>query len=89
MMAPKPFGSLTNIALRLIQQWGRHFYLAQKLAKKGYQVYAIAQAIDHFIKYPDEAKFLGEKRREAVLEKCNWDIEENKLLNFYSSALDT
>ncbi|MFV5594894.1 glycosyltransferase family 4 protein [Acinetobacter junii] len=48
----------------------------------------IAEAIDHFLRYPDEAKLLGEKGREAVLQKYNWAIEENKLLNFYSNALD-
>lgn len=48
----------------------------------------IAKAVDYFIKNPDEARFMGEEGRAAVLEKYNWGIEENKLLNFYSSILD-
>ena len=48
----------------------------------------IAKAVDYFIKNPDEARVMGEEGRAAVLEKYNWSIEENKLLNFYSSILD-
>lgn len=48
----------------------------------------IAKAIDYFINNPDKARLLGEQGRAAVLEKYNWSIEENKLLNFYSSILD-
>ncbi|MCU7698955.1 glycosyltransferase family 4 protein [Acinetobacter sp. AYS6] len=50
--------------------------------------YEIAKAIDYFINNPDKARLLGEQGRAAVLEKYNWSIEENKLLNFYSSILD-
>ncbi|OBA10418.1 glycosyl transferase [Acinetobacter calcoaceticus] len=48
----------------------------------------IAKAIDYFINNPDKARVMGEQGRAAVLEKYNWSIEENKLLNFYSSILD-
>lgn len=48
----------------------------------------IAKAIDYFINDPDKARVMGEQGRAAVLEKYNWSIEENKLLNFYSSILD-
>lgn len=48
----------------------------------------IAKAIDYFVNNPDKARVMGEQGRAAVLEKYNWSIEENKLLNFYSSILD-
>jgi len=48
----------------------------------------IAKAIDYFINNPDKARVMGEQGRAAVLEKYNWSIEENKLLNFYSNILD-
>lgn len=50
--------------------------------------YEIAKAIDYFINNPDKARVMGEQGRAAVVEKYNWSIEENKLLNFYSSILD-
>lgn len=43
----------------------------------------IAAAIDHFIMNPDIARRMGEKGRQAVLNKYNWSIEEKKFLNFY------
>jgi glycosyltransferase involved in cell wall biosynthesis len=49
---------------------------------------AIAQAIDYYVNHPDEARLMGQQGRTAVLERYNWNIEENKLLNFYSSILD-
>lgn len=49
----------------------------------------IAQAINHFLEYPNEAILMGEYGRKAVFEKYNWDLEEHKLLSFYSSILDT
>lgn len=45
----------------------------------------IAQAIDHFLKHPDEARLMGEQGRAAVLRKYNWGIEENKLLKLYEN----
>ncbi|WP_373358242.1 glycosyltransferase family 4 protein [Acinetobacter lactucae] len=45
----------------------------------------IAQAIDYFLKNPDEARLLGEQGRAAILEKYNWGIEESKLLKLYES----
>lgn len=48
----------------------------------------IAQAIDYFVNHPNEARQMGQQGREAIFEKYNWSIEENKLLNFYSSILD-
>ncbi|MFW6768311.1 glycosyltransferase family 4 protein [Acinetobacter pittii] len=50
--------------------------------------YEIAKAINYFINNPDKARVMGEQGRAAVVEKYNWSIEENKLLNFYSSILD-
>ena len=48
----------------------------------------IAEAIDHIIANPDEAKKMGINGRKAVIEKYNWETEENKLLNFYQSIVD-
>ncbi len=43
----------------------------------------IAQAIDYLYRNPEKAKEMGERGRKLVLEKYNWEQEEQKLLNFY------
>ena len=43
----------------------------------------IAQAIMKVHKNPDLAKAMGEKGRQAVLEKYNWHTEEQKLIDLY------
>lgn len=48
---------------------------------------AIAEAIDYLITHPDEAEQMGRNGQRAVLEKYNWAIEEQKLLDFYESLL--
>ena len=48
---------------------------------------AIAKAIDYMVQHPDEARQMGEKGRRAVLERCNWSVEEAKLLAFYKTIL--
>lgn len=48
---------------------------------------AIADAIDYVVTHPKEAQKMGENGRKAVLEKYNWDIEENKLLLFYKRVV--
>jgi glycosyltransferase involved in cell wall biosynthesis len=48
---------------------------------------AIAQAIDHLVAHPEEARRKGENGRRAVLEMYNWSIEEGKLLSFYDQIL--
>ena len=48
---------------------------------------AIANSIDYFIDHPDEANIMGKNGRKSVIEKYNWDIEEKKLLSFYTQIL--
>lgn len=43
----------------------------------------IAKAIEYIFKNPEEAKQMGENGINAVLEKYNWNIEEEKLLKVY------
>lgn len=49
---------------------------------------AIAEAIDYLANHPEEAEQMGRNGQKAVQEKYNWDIEQAKLLAFYSSLLD-
>lgn len=46
---------------------------------------AIADAIDYLVTHPEEAEQMGRNGQQAVKEKYNWSIEEQKLLNFYQS----
>ncbi|HBZ06504.1 MAG TPA: glycosyl transferase [Massilia sp.] len=46
---------------------------------------AIADAIDHLVTHPDIAKSMGERGRQAVLEKYNWGIEAARLTDFYGA----
>lgn len=48
---------------------------------------AIAKAINYIIENPIEAEQMGENGKKLVLEKYNWDIEKNKLINFYSKLI--
>lgn len=43
-----------------------------------------AEAIAYLFDHPREAKRMGQKGREAVLERFNWDTEEKKLLALYA-----
>jgi len=44
----------------------------------------IACAIDYLKNNPDEAKKMGERGRELILNLYNWEVEEKKLLELYS-----
>lgn len=44
---------------------------------------AIAQAIQHLLEHPAEAETMGQRGRQAVLEKYNWEAESKNLLEFY------
>jgi glycosyltransferase involved in cell wall biosynthesis len=46
---------------------------------------AIAAAIDYLVGHPDIAKSMGARGRKAVLEKYNWDVEANRLTDFYGA----
>lgn len=46
---------------------------------------AIAEAIDYLVTHPEEAERMGRNGQRAVHEKYNWDIEEQKLFDFYHS----
>jgi glycosyltransferase involved in cell wall biosynthesis len=45
--------------------------------------HSIAKIIDFLIDHPEVSKKMGENGYNAVLEKYNWNIEEQKLLSFY------
>ncbi|MDA3832001.1 MAG: glycosyltransferase family 4 protein [Spirochaetales bacterium] len=49
---------------------------------------AIAEAIDYLVQNPEIAQRMGENGRQAVLDRYNWAIEEQKLLRFYSQIID-
>jgi glycosyltransferase involved in cell wall biosynthesis len=44
---------------------------------------AIAAAIEHLLRHPEEAQAMGERGRAAVEEGLNWDGEEARLLALY------
>ena len=46
---------------------------------------AVAAALTHLLKNPDEAARIGENGRQAILHTYNWDIELRKLLSCYES----
>ncbi len=45
----------------------------------------IAKAIDEMIQDPKALKTMGVNGRKAIVQKYNWSIEENKLLNLYGN----
>ena len=49
-----------------------------------YDKEALTASIKRLLNNPDEAKLMGENGRKAVLEKFNWESQEEKLLNLYS-----
>jgi len=46
---------------------------------------AIAAAIDYLVCNPDIAQSMGERGRQAVLEKYNWGVEASRLTDFYGA----
>lgn len=48
---------------------------------------AIASAIKYIFDHPEEAEAMGQRGREAVLQKYNWKNEEKKLLKLYAKLL--
>lgn len=48
---------------------------------------AIAAAIDHLAAHPQLAQDMGANGRRAVLDRYNWENEENKLIAFYADLL--
>jgi glycosyltransferase involved in cell wall biosynthesis len=49
----------------------------------------IARAMGYLIEHPDEARRMGENGRRAVLEKYNWEKENEQLLRIYDAVLRT
>ncbi len=49
----------------------------------------IARAMEYLIEHPDEARQMGERGRQAVLEKYNWEKESERLLRIYDTVLNT
>jgi glycosyltransferase involved in cell wall biosynthesis len=48
---------------------------------------AIAAAIDHFCRHPEQARRMGDNGRRAVLARYNWNSEADKLAAFYERLL--
>ncbi|MCO6499782.1 MAG: glycosyltransferase family 4 protein [Vicingus serpentipes] len=48
----------------------------------------IKEAIEYILNNPELASIMGRNGKKLVKEKYNWSIEENKLLNFYSSLIE-
>lgn len=44
---------------------------------------AIADACQYLINHQDEAKAMGERGRKAVINNYTWEVESQKLINFY------
>jgi len=49
----------------------------------------IAEAIDYLVTHPDEARRMGKNGRKAVVERYNWQNEEQKLVVFYDQILNS
>lgn len=49
---------------------------------------AIAKAIDYLVSNPEEAENMGRNGQRTIYEQYNWDIEEKKLLEFYTNLID-
>ena len=47
----------------------------------------VANALAYLIEYPEEARAMGQRGREAVEKMYNWHSESEKLLNFYTCVL--
>ena len=47
----------------------------------------IAEAMEYLIIHPEEARRMGENGRRAVIEKYNWQREEQNLLRLYEVLL--
>ena len=48
---------------------------------------AIAAALGHLLKNPEEATAMGRRGRQAVLERYRWDAEARRLLSLYDRLL--
>lgn len=48
---------------------------------------AIADAIEHLLRHPDEAEAMGARGRAAVAARLNWETEEVRLLDLYRSVI--
>ena len=47
----------------------------------------IAKAIDYLIYNPTERYEMGKRGYQAVIDKFNWNVEEQKLFSFYQKIL--
>lgn len=52
-----------------------------------HDVHAIADAINHLLDHPDEARQMGENGRQAVRRKYNWTTQEHVLFGLYDSLI--
>jgi glycosyltransferase involved in cell wall biosynthesis len=47
----------------------------------------IATAIDYILEHPEEAREMGERGKQLIINKYNWGVEEKKLLDFYRELI--
>ena len=48
---------------------------------------AIAQALDFLLTHPQEAGRDGARGRQAIVERFNWDLEQQKLVSLYARLI--
>lgn len=48
----------------------------------------LAGAIDYLLQHPQEAAAMGQRGRQAVQERFRWDVEAQKLVDFYAQVLE-
>jgi len=54
---------------------------------KPQDIEALAQAMGYILDHPAEAQEMGQRGRQAVLNRYSWEGEERKLLDFYAQLL--
>ena len=48
---------------------------------------AIAEAIDHLLTHPEEAREMGRRGRAAIVDRLNWEREQQRLLELYDRLM--
>lgn len=94
------YGNLANTKLFEYMNWGlpiicTDFTLWKEIVENEvkcgicvnpYDVNAMTNAINYLIQNPDKAQEMGEKGRNAVLTKYNWEVLEKRLVDFYEKV---
>ena len=54
---------------------------------KAQDIEGLAEAMAYILEHPDEAREMGKRGRQAVVQRYSWEGEERKLLGFYAELL--